>query len=86
MDTQAHNVFPTTGTCLSVGAVAGIVVACFVALVLIIVAIILILRQRNGKTFTFSECHFCTLRYFDHLHLLQLIRDSGQLLDNGKKI
>ncbi|XP_060717430.1 uncharacterized protein si:dkeyp-97a10.3 [Tachysurus vachellii] len=34
-------------TCLSVGAVAGIVVACFVALVLIIVAIILILRQRN---------------------------------------
>ncbi|MCJ8745499.1 hypothetical protein PDJAM_G00130850 [Pangasius djambal] len=35
------------GTCLSVGAVAGIVVACFVALVLIIVAIVLILRQRN---------------------------------------
>lgn len=41
--------FPTTATCLSVGAVAGIVVACFVALVLIIVAIILILRQRNGN-------------------------------------
>ncbi|XP_062841237.1 putative uncharacterized protein DDB_G0291608 [Trichomycterus rosablanca] len=35
------------GTCLSVGAVAGIVVACFVALVLIIVAIVLILRQRR---------------------------------------
>lgn len=39
-----------TGTCLSVGAVAGIVVACFVALVLIIVAIVLILRQRKGNT------------------------------------
>ncbi|KAI5611968.1 hypothetical protein C0J50_0636 [Silurus asotus] len=35
-------------TCLSVGAVAGIVVACFVALVLIIVAIILIIRQRKA--------------------------------------
>ncbi|KAG9283771.1 hypothetical protein AMEX_G2575 [Astyanax mexicanus] len=35
------------GTCLSVGAVAGIVVACFVALVLIIIAIVLLLRQRK---------------------------------------
>ncbi|XP_072538699.1 uncharacterized protein [Salminus brasiliensis] len=35
------------GTCLSVGAVAGIVVACFVVLILIIIGIILLLRQRN---------------------------------------
>ncbi|XP_066501986.1 uncharacterized protein si:dkeyp-97a10.3 isoform X2 [Hoplias malabaricus] len=35
------------GTCLSGGAVAGIVVACFVVLVLIIVAIVLLVRQRN---------------------------------------
>uniref|UniRef100_A0A8C2BTX8 Si:dkeyp-97a10.3 n=1 Tax=Cyprinus carpio TaxID=7962 RepID=A0A8C2BTX8_CYPCA len=35
------------GTCLSGGAVAGIVVACVVALIIIIVVIILLLRQRN---------------------------------------
>ncbi|XP_056619512.1 uncharacterized protein si:dkeyp-97a10.3 [Triplophysa dalaica] len=35
------------GTCLSVGAVAGIVVACFVALIIIIIVIILLLRQRK---------------------------------------
>ncbi|KAL6462132.1 hypothetical protein MHYP_G00285540 [Metynnis hypsauchen] len=39
--------FSVVGTCLSVGAVAGIVVACFVALILIIVAIVLLIRQRN---------------------------------------
>lgn len=33
------------------GAVAGIVVACFVALILIIIAIVLLLRQRNGKPY-----------------------------------
>lgn len=35
------------GTCLSVGAVAGIVVACFVALIIIIIVIIVLLRQRK---------------------------------------
>ncbi|KAK7158338.1 hypothetical protein R3I93_009525 [Phoxinus phoxinus] len=35
------------GTCLSGGAVAGIVVACVVALIIIIIVIILLLRQRN---------------------------------------
>ncbi|XP_051577359.1 uncharacterized protein LOC127454297 isoform X2 [Myxocyprinus asiaticus] len=35
------------GTCLSVGAVAGIVVACVVALIIIIIVIIVLLRQRN---------------------------------------
>ncbi|XP_076868562.1 cell adhesion molecule CEACAM6 isoform X2 [Brachyhypopomus gauderio] len=35
------------GTCLSAGAVAGIVIGCFIALVLIIIAIVLLLRQRN---------------------------------------
>ncbi|KAA0702639.1 HEPACAM family member 2 [Triplophysa tibetana] len=35
------------GICLSVGAVAGIVVACFVALIIIIIVIILLLRQRK---------------------------------------
>lgn len=35
------------GTCLSAGAVAGIVVACVVALIIIIVVIIVLLRQRN---------------------------------------
>ncbi|KAL1258627.1 hypothetical protein QQF64_009204 [Cirrhinus molitorella] len=35
------------GTCLSGGAVAGIVVACVVALIIIIVVIIVLLRQRN---------------------------------------
>ncbi|XP_017578424.1 uncharacterized protein si:dkeyp-97a10.3 [Pygocentrus nattereri] len=39
--------FSVVGTCLSVGAVAGIVVACFVALILIIVAIVLLIRQRK---------------------------------------
>ncbi|KAL7840062.1 hypothetical protein AOLI_G00253850 [Acnodon oligacanthus] len=39
--------FSAVGTCLSVGAVAGIVVACFVALILIIVAIVLLIRQQN---------------------------------------
>ncbi|KAM9436092.1 uncharacterized protein Hap1MRO34_000638 [Clarias gariepinus] len=45
--TQQQTSLSIVGTCLSAGAVAGIVVACFVALVLIIVAIILILRQRR---------------------------------------
>ncbi|KAK3515847.1 hypothetical protein QTP70_034049 [Hemibagrus guttatus] len=45
--TQQQTSLNVVATCLSVGAVAGIVVACFVVLVLIIVAIILILRQRN---------------------------------------
>ncbi|XP_067267862.1 bromodomain-containing protein DDB_G0280777-like isoform X1 [Chanodichthys erythropterus] len=35
------------GTCLSGGAVAGIVVACVVALIIIIIVIIVLLRQRN---------------------------------------
>lgn len=35
------------GTCLSAGAVAGIVVGCFVALLIIIIVIIVLLRQRN---------------------------------------
>ncbi|XP_050986944.1 transcription factor mef2A [Labeo rohita] len=35
------------GTCLSGGAVAGIVIACVVALIIIIVVIIVLLRQRN---------------------------------------
>lgn len=39
-----------TGTCLSGGAVAGIVVACVVALIIIIIVIILLLRQRNGTS------------------------------------
>ncbi|KAF5909868.1 GATA zinc finger domain-containing protein 14-like, partial [Clarias magur] len=44
---QQQTSLSIVGTCLSAGAVAGIVVACFVALVLIVVAIILILRQRR---------------------------------------
>nr|XP_055067447.1 uncharacterized protein LOC129448832 isoform X2 [Misgurnus anguillicaudatus] len=35
------------GTCLSGGAVAGIVIACFVALLIIIIVIIVLLRQRK---------------------------------------
>ncbi|XP_060756309.1 uncharacterized protein si:dkeyp-97a10.3 isoform X2 [Neoarius graeffei] len=44
---QQQTTLNVVDTCLSGGAVAGIVIACFVALVLIIVAIVLILRQRN---------------------------------------
>ncbi|XP_058232091.1 uncharacterized protein LOC131344117 isoform X2 [Hemibagrus wyckioides] len=47
LTTQQQTSLNVVATCLSVGAVAGIVVACFVVLVLIIVAIILLLRQRN---------------------------------------
>ena len=35
-------------TCLSGGAVAGIVIACFLVIVIIIVIIIVLLRQRNS--------------------------------------
>lgn len=37
-----------SATCLSGGAVAGIVIACFVVIVIIIAIIVVLLRQRNS--------------------------------------